>query len=168
VFYQACENILTSAERSVIFQNLDELLLRAGLLLSDLKCRQAQEKGIVSSVSDLYLAHLKDFSCFRKYCMGHEEASKMLRQKLDSNSRFSKLVRILHFTDRTQSDHQVTLEAVQASEAFLQDVNESVRLHQSQARLGSLQSQILVQLDGDVSFVFLIPNDFDRTTLDLN
>jgi hypothetical protein len=65
-------------------------------------------------------------------------------------------------------DHQVTLEAVQASEVFLQDVNESVRLHQSQSRLALLQSQILVQLDGDVSFVFLIPNDFDRTMLDLN
>lgn len=54
------------------------------------------------------------------------------------------------------------------SEAFLQSVNESVRLHQSQARLGCLQSRLLVDLDGEVSFVFFIPPDHHRTTLDSN
>lgn len=50
-----------------------------------------------------------------------------------------------------------------ASEAFLQKVNEAVRFHESQSRLSSIQSHLLVQLDGEVSFVLLSSSD---TTLD--
>lgn len=59
VFYQPSDGLLTRAERGAIFQNIDELLLRSGLFLDDLQGRQRNERGCLSAVSDIFLAHVR-------------------------------------------------------------------------------------------------------------
>lgn len=51
-------------ERKVIFQNLDELLLRSGLFLADLRERQVQGNGVIAAVSDLFLEHVLEMVVF--------------------------------------------------------------------------------------------------------
>lgn len=58
VFFQPSSEFLSLAERKVIFQNLDELLLRSGLFLADLRERQLQGSGVIAAVSDLFLEHV--------------------------------------------------------------------------------------------------------------
>ena len=62
------------------------------------------------------------------------------------------LKQILHYTEKGHWDRPATLQAVLASEELLQSVNESVRRHESTARLQYIQSR-LVPLDDEVGLV---------------
>lgn len=79
-------------ERRIIFINIEDLLLTSELFIADLRCRQSSQSGILTNISDIFTEHVKNFDPFRQYCMGHQEASKLLNKKLESGGAFSKFI----------------------------------------------------------------------------
>lgn len=66
VFFQPSAEFIATKDRQLIFQNLDELLLRSGLFLSDLRRRQIQGNGVIAGVSDIVLEHVRTRSLARE------------------------------------------------------------------------------------------------------
>jgi len=58
VYYHESSSLISQTDRSVIFQNLDELLLRSALFLTDLRCRQKEDQFRVHSICDTFLTHV--------------------------------------------------------------------------------------------------------------
>lgn len=65
----------------------------------------------------------------------------------------------MHYTPRSSPHHEGVLEAVQAAERYLQDVNESVRQHESLLRLGHFQERLLLPPTGTA--MAIIPAESD-------
>jgi hypothetical protein len=95
VFYLNTNKLLSDTEISKIFQNLPDLITFSSILLADLRSRQAECKGIISSISDIFLNHVKSnsFECLRTYCIGHEEGSRFLAERSDSNGKLTKFLK---------------------------------------------------------------------------
>ena len=97
VFHRNSAKSLAADEQAMIFQNLPDLITQSSILLADLRSRQVEGDGVMSSVSDIYLEHVRNgsFECFRAYCAGHGEGSRLVNERTESNRSFAKLLRVL-------------------------------------------------------------------------
>lgn len=89
VFYQRCTSngLLTRDERDEIFLNVEELLLRSGLLIADLQDKNGAGSG--EHLCAVFLRHSKHLeNCFERYCVQHSEAGSLLSHLCTENSKF--------------------------------------------------------------------------------
>jgi len=117
VFYQASTRpgLLTRDERDDIFLNLEELLLRSGLLIAELE--DARE---VAKLATVFLKHSQHLGVsFERYCVGHREAGALLSDVASESNLFSAFL--------TQNSADPRCESLDLSSFLLEPVQRVAR-----------------------------------------
>src|SRR5687768_14888897 len=72
---------LTDQELSIIFSNIQDILICNTEILSDMEQRQSEQEFLVDCIGDTILNHSDGLKCYVKYCGGQLEGSKFLQKK---------------------------------------------------------------------------------------
>jgi hypothetical protein len=94
VFYGPLQNILSQEELSIIFSNIEDILLCNTAILSDLEQRQKDDKLFVNNIGDILLKHSDDLKCYEMYCGKQLNSSKFLQKKRNENKIFSEFLKV--------------------------------------------------------------------------
>lgn len=87
VFFNSMQSLLSEKASTVIFANVESVLLAAVTLLSDLEARQKQDRLYVSSIGDVLDQHMSDMSVYLPYCVNQQTASEILESERKRDSR---------------------------------------------------------------------------------
>ncbi|CAG8655621.1 13678_t:CDS:10, partial [Dentiscutata heterogama] len=89
VFYGPLQSLLSEQELSILFCNIQDILLCNTAILSDLEQRQEEDSYFVSKVGDILLKHSEDLTLYTKYCGNQLNASKFLQKKSSVEKKFA-------------------------------------------------------------------------------
>lgn len=78
VFFNAMQPLLQPKAATVIFGNIEEVLLAAVSLLSDFEARQRNARLYITQIGDILETHMADMSVYIPYCVNQETASHIL------------------------------------------------------------------------------------------
>lgn len=99
VFFNAMQPLLQTKAATVIFGNIEEILLASVSLLSDLEARQRSSEMFLTYIGDLLENHMKQMSVYIPYCVNQETATHILTAERNRNVRLDDLLK------RLRSEH---------------------------------------------------------------
>jgi len=87
VFFNSMHDLLTEKASTVIFANIETVLIAAVTLLSDLEERQKASRLYVNTVGDLLERHMPSMNVYMPYCVNQSSAAQILEaeRKRDPN-----------------------------------------------------------------------------------
>ncbi|KAG6334877.1 hypothetical protein ID866_4218 [Astraeus odoratus] len=85
LFYSRLTNTLGEALTSVIFCNIEDILLTNTTFLSALEERQRDSRLYIDSIGDLLEAHMPNMRVYLDYCANQATAGKVLQSRRNSN-----------------------------------------------------------------------------------
>jgi hypothetical protein len=94
VFFNAIKDstFLSSKAQTVIFANVEEVLLTAVSFLSELEIRQKESRLYVTKVGDILDAHMKNMSTYLPYCVNQTTARQILMSERSRNAELDKVL----------------------------------------------------------------------------
>lgn len=99
VFFNAMQPLLQTKAATVIFGNIEEVLLAAVSLLSDLEARQRSAQMFITQIGDILENHMKQMSVYIPYCVNQETATHILSTERKRNAQLDELLK------RLRSEH---------------------------------------------------------------
>ncbi|PWN31681.1 Dbl homology domain-containing protein [Meira miltonrushii] len=99
VFFNAMQPLLQTKAATVIFGNIEEVLLAAVSLLSDLEARQRSAQMFITQIGDILENHMKQMSVYIPYCVNQETATHILTTERNRNVQLDDLLK------RLRSEH---------------------------------------------------------------
>lgn len=99
VFFNSMQPLLQSKAATVIFGNIEEVLLAAVSLLSDLEARQRNAQMFITQIGDILENHMKQMSVYIPYCVNQETATHILTTERKRNAELDDLLK------RLRSEH---------------------------------------------------------------
>ncbi|TFK20128.1 hypothetical protein FA15DRAFT_600278 [Coprinopsis marcescibilis] len=79
VFYSSMLDILSHKEITVVFANVEDILLTNTAFLSSLEERQKECRLYVDSIGDILLNHIPNMGVYLEYCVNQQTANKVLQ-----------------------------------------------------------------------------------------
>lgn len=92
VFFNAMQPILDAKAATVIFANVEEILLAAVSLLSDLEGRQRTSRLFITQIGDVLQTHMANMSVYIPYCVNQETATSILASERTRNIQLESLL----------------------------------------------------------------------------
>ncbi|KAI0261797.1 hypothetical protein BC834DRAFT_925418 [Gloeopeniophorella convolvens] len=152
IFYSSMLSILEPKAVTVIFANVEDILLTNTTFLSSLEERQRSCRLYVDNIGDILDKHLPNMSAYREYCVNQGNAIKVLRSLRDKNTEISMqritrypllIKQILHYTEPDQ-DRASTEHALRTAEKILNNINEAIREQEGRDRLKNLSQDLWI------------------------
>ncbi|KDR82039.1 hypothetical protein GALMADRAFT_240494 [Galerina marginata CBS 339.88] len=85
VFYSSMVSLLSTKEITVVFANIEDLLLTNTAFVSSLEERQKDCRLYIDKVGDILLTHIPNMGAYMQYCVNQSTAIKVLQSLRDSN-----------------------------------------------------------------------------------
>ncbi|KAJ3270432.1 Intersectin 1 (SH3 domain protein) [Terramyces sp. JEL0728] len=114
-----------------LFSNLLEILCVNTTLLEEFENTFAKGEPI----GQVYLNHLDDLECYKRYCEHMAKASAYLQSCRTENPTINEFLKIKHYTPKNHPHHDTSLIAFQLSEEFLEKINNAVKVQESIAKI---------------------------------
>lgn len=94
VFFNAMQDapFLSEKARTVIFANVEDVLLAAVTLLSDLEARQKESRLYVTRIGDILDNHMRQMKVYMPYCVNQSPARHILMSERSRNAELEKLL----------------------------------------------------------------------------
>lgn len=94
VFFNAMKDssILSPKAQTVIFANVEEVLLTAVSLLSELEDRQRESRLYVTRLGDILDAHMKNMGTYLPYCVNQTTARQILTSERNRNAELDRVL----------------------------------------------------------------------------
>lgn len=86
VFYSSMLPLLSRKEITVIFANIEDILLANTTFVSSLEERQKECRLYIDGVGDILLKHIPNMKVYLEYCVNQSMAIKVLKSLRDANS----------------------------------------------------------------------------------
>ncbi|KAF8874204.1 hypothetical protein CPB84DRAFT_1967046 [Gymnopilus junonius] len=86
VFYSSMMPMLSPKEVTVVFANIEDLLLTNTVFVSSLEERQKDCRLYVDKIGDILLTHIPNMAVYTEYCVNQSTAIKVLKSLRDSNA----------------------------------------------------------------------------------
>lgn len=86
VFFDAIQPLLNAKAATVIFANIEDILLAAVSLMSDLEARQRSERLFITQIGDILETHMAGMSVYIPYCVNQETAAQILAAERTRNT----------------------------------------------------------------------------------
>ncbi|PFH53549.1 hypothetical protein AMATHDRAFT_73354 [Amanita thiersii Skay4041] len=85
VFYGSMMPILSTKETTVVFANIEDILLTNTAFLSSLEDRQKECRLYIDKIGDTLKTHLPNMGMYMQYCVNHATAIKVLHSLREAN-----------------------------------------------------------------------------------
>lgn len=94
VFFNAMHaaDVLSAKARTVIFANVEEVLLAAVSLLSDLESRQRESRLYVTRIGDILANHMSRMHVYLPYCVNQSAARNILQSERSRNAELESML----------------------------------------------------------------------------
>lgn len=79
---------------SVIFGNIEDILLLDTTLLSDLEARQKDQRLYIDSIGDILMSHLPEMYIYRTYCANQKSAGRTLDEMRAADPQVADILRV--------------------------------------------------------------------------
>ncbi|TKA51640.1 hypothetical protein B0A53_05517 [Rhodotorula sp. CCFEE 5036] len=172
VFFSALQPVLPEKASSIIFANIDDILLFNTVLLSDLEERQRESRLYINTIGDVIEKHMGSVgSHYRGYCLNQANAARTLSDLKTSDRSLTTLLdglrvknlelehfllepmqrvtrypllisHILRYTDSDHPDHAALERALHTAEQTLNDINEAIRVNETREKLAWLSDNV--------------------------
>ena len=103
LFYAPLQNLLASTELTIIFGNIEQLLLVNSQLLSSLEAAQCAQKFMIDKIGDVFSQHLESLNCYLEYCGSQMKSSKLLQKKRKEKPRIGEFLKECQKNPRCRS-----------------------------------------------------------------
>ncbi len=87
VFFNSMQTMLSAKASTVIFANIESVLVTAVSYLSDLEARQKEDRLFVSAIGDVLERHMPAMSVYLPYCVNQQSASEILAAERKRDTR---------------------------------------------------------------------------------
>ncbi|CAG8437670.1 15518_t:CDS:10 [Acaulospora morrowiae] len=94
VFYDPLQDLLPKVELSMIFSNIEDILLHNTAILSDLEQRQKEDKYVVKNIGDILVKHSEGLRLYIVYCGNQLNASKFIQKKRTESKKFDDFLKM--------------------------------------------------------------------------
>ncbi|CAE6506752.1 unnamed protein product, partial [Rhizoctonia solani] len=162
-FYASMVPMLDEKSATVIFANVEDILLCNTTFLSSLEERQKDCRLYIDHIGDILNAHMNQMAVYMPYCVHQAPAIKVLQGLRKDNSELathlqvrlgtfrqpgksrpsSKRTEILHHTQAEAERAQIS-HAIHTTERILEGVNEAIREREGAERLGEISKGLYV------------------------
>ncbi|PPQ91776.1 hypothetical protein CVT25_000421 [Psilocybe cyanescens] len=134
VFYSSMLPLLSRKEITVVFANIEDLLLTNTAFVSSLEERQKDCRLYIDKIGDILLNHVPHMGVYMEYCVNQSTAIKVLQSLRDSNPELASHLQhlrdenptILHYTE-VGKEHDGIATARDMAEKLLEHINETIR-----------------------------------------
>ena len=87
VFFNSMQSMLSEKASTVIFANIESVLLTAVSYLSDLEARQKEDRLFVTAIGDVLERHMPAMSVYLPYCVNQQSAGEILEAERKRDTR---------------------------------------------------------------------------------
>ncbi len=87
VFFNSMQSMLSAKASTVIFANIESVLVTAVSYLSDLEARQKEDRLFVGAIGDVLERHMPAMSVYLPYCVNQQSASEILAAERKRDTR---------------------------------------------------------------------------------
>lgn len=172
IFYPQLEPIIGRRSATIIFSNLEDIMLFGTTFLSALEQRQTQSDSQIQSIADLISDYMQGVHIFRPYCSNQANATRLLSdlkrsstvqnrfnslkvnglelehyllQPMQRLTRYPLLIgQILKFTDQNTPEFHHLHQALKKVQEVLTATNEAIREQEHQIILTSLSEHLSI------------------------
>ncbi|KAK4688172.1 actin cytoskeleton-regulatory complex protein PAN1, partial [Tremellales sp. Uapishka_1] len=147
VFYASMLDMLEEKALTVIFANIEDILLFNTGFLSSLEQRQKSCRLYIDVIGDVLAQHISSLAVYMPYCVNQQQAIGLLQSLRQSKPELAEHLQITHYTEPDQDLASIT-ESLRTTESIVASVNESVREAESQERLRVLSEDLWIGGEG--------------------
>ena len=172
MFYRELEPLIGVRAATIIFANIEEIMLFGTTFVSALERRQAQAGPQIDTVADIVLDYIQGVEVFRPYCSNQANASRTLShlklkpsvahrlnglkvkglelehyllQPMQRLTRYPLLIaQIMKYTDEGSSDYNRLANALKRVQQVLTATNEAIRRQEDEIALATLSEQLMI------------------------
>ncbi|KAG0143956.1 hypothetical protein CROQUDRAFT_48072 [Cronartium quercuum f. sp. fusiforme G11] len=173
VFHQRLAPVLGTRASTVIFANIEEIMMFGVTFLSALEERQTEDKLLVGSIGDVICDHIQGLDVYRPYCTNQANAARILNHLKTQNveireqlslvkvkglelehyllepmqrlTRYPLLIKqIMKYTDESLADYRLLQTALKKAEMVLTATNEAIREQENELKLAALSERLSI------------------------
>ncbi|KAI6037316.1 Dbl homology domain-containing protein, partial [Pisolithus microcarpus] len=177
VFYSCLVDMLEEESTSVIFSNIEDILLTNTAFLSTLEERQRECRLYIDHVGDLLETHMPHMRVYLDYCVNQANAGKVMQSLRDANPELSAQLQCLRedssarnpdlssyllvpmqrltrypllirqILQYTHAERESIANSLACAERILEEVNETIRDREGRERLGEVSEELRIGKD---------------------
>ncbi|KAA1127295.1 hypothetical protein PGTUg99_034297 [Puccinia graminis f. sp. tritici] len=172
VFYRSLEPMIGVRAATIVFANIEEIMLFGTTFLSALERRQVESGSLVQAVGDIVLDYMQGVDVFRPYCSNQANASRILShlklkpsianrlngirvkglelehyllQPMQRLTRYPLLIsQIMKYTDEGSSDYNRLANALKKVQEVLTTTNKTIGEQENEIVLVTLSEQLTI------------------------